>query len=301
MWILGKYARYTDAHWRNLIERYQPTQCCGTTSLIQDRPSRRRSFPGLLQCACRKGVIDNRFGVDFADFTTPEYAKYDKITPKKWKPAATLDSASAATRWKDPRRSSPRIGSLWLCWSILSATTATCCSTSGLARWEHLRRSARPVACPGALAESEREGIFGTRPGRRAAAKTTDGGEIRFTRKGDSVYAFLLSRPAGTDVAIPSIRAASATTVSLLGEPGKLRWSQKGGNLAISTGQLREYAWGFKITPRRRPCLTDGPNAELCGRLVGLGVLFLPAVLISDSIGPIGSKTASASRESISC
>lgn len=29
-------------------------------------------------------VINNRLEVDFADFTRPEYAKYDKITPKKW-------------------------------------------------------------------------------------------------------------------------------------------------------------------------------------------------------------------------
>ncbi len=29
-------------------------------------------------------MIDDRFGVAHSDFTSPEYAKLDKISPKKW-------------------------------------------------------------------------------------------------------------------------------------------------------------------------------------------------------------------------
>jgi len=94
------------------------------------------------------------------------------------------------------------------------------------------------------------EGIFGTRPWVRGSAKTADGAEIRFTQKGDSVYAFLLSRPSGAEVAIPSLRARSGASVTLLGKPDKVRWTQRDGALVITPGPLAgEFACGFKITP----------------------------------------------------
>ena len=94
------------------------------------------------------------------------------------------------------------------------------------------------------------EGIFGTKPWVRASAKSPDGIDIRFTRKGESLYAFLLGRPTGAEVAIPALVAKSDTAISLLGTEGALRWSNTDGKLVIATGELRgEHAWGLKITP----------------------------------------------------
>jgi len=77
-----------------------------------------------------------------------------------------------------------------------------------------------------------------------------DGIDIRFTRKGDSLYAFLLGRPEGGAVVIPSLEAPGGAEILLLGAPGRLTWSQDKGNLVIQTGALPgEYAWGFKMTP----------------------------------------------------
>jgi alpha-L-fucosidase len=93
------------------------------------------------------------------------------------------------------------------------------------------------------------EGLFGTRPWVRAAAKTGSGTDVRFTRKGDAVYAFILGGPRAGEVSIPSLKAHSNTTVSMLGQPGQVRWSQKGGDLVVSVRAAGEYAWGLKITP----------------------------------------------------
>jgi alpha-L-fucosidase len=93
------------------------------------------------------------------------------------------------------------------------------------------------------------EGIFGTRPWVRASAKSAEGVDIRFTKKRDSVYAFLLNRPEGATLTIPALRAAPGATISLM-DGGRLEWSQRDGNLLVKTGPLQgEYAWGLKITP----------------------------------------------------
>jgi len=94
------------------------------------------------------------------------------------------------------------------------------------------------------------EGIFGTKPWTHASAKSPDGIDIRFTRKGESLYAFLLGRPAGAEIAIPALAAKRDSTISLLGTEGALRWSNTDGKIVVNTGELPgEHAWGLKITP----------------------------------------------------
>ncbi len=93
-----EYARYADGHWRELIRLYQPSvlwndigypKLANAAKLFSDYFS-----------AVPEGVVNNRFDAPFADFTTPEYAKYDKITPKKWESCRGLASVSAITRPK---------------------------------------------------------------------------------------------------------------------------------------------------------------------------------------------------------
>jgi alpha-L-fucosidase len=93
------------------------------------------------------------------------------------------------------------------------------------------------------------EAIFGTRPWVRPSVKSAEGIDIRFTKKADSLYAILLSRPTGGTVTLP-LRASAGALVSCLGAPARLQWSQQNGDLAIQTGELPgEYAWTLKITP----------------------------------------------------
>ena len=67
---------------RELIDRYAP-------SILWDDIgySPKGKFPEIFSNYYNHipdGVINSRFSDKWADFTTPEYASYDKITPKKW-------------------------------------------------------------------------------------------------------------------------------------------------------------------------------------------------------------------------
>ena len=96
------------------------------------------------------------------------------------------------------------------------------------------------------------EAIFGTRPWKRAEGRTTSGLDLRFTQRGESLYATLLARPQQPRVTVESLRAGEGATVYLLGHAGALDWHQQGEHLVINLpDDLPEApAYALRITPR---------------------------------------------------
>jgi alpha-L-fucosidase len=107
----------------------------------------------------------------------------------------------------------------------------------------------------GAWLDTNGEGIFGSRPWTRPSATAPDGTDVRFTRKGDSVYAFFLARPRGETLTLPSMRAAEGTTARILGTSLAVSISQRGKDLVLaSKGPLPAgYAITARITPPPSP------------------------------------------------
>src|SRR6185436_17996606 len=243
-----EYARYADAHWRELIERYQPSVLWN--DITYPKVGKLTEIFSDYYNRVPEGIIDNRFGVDFADFTTPEYANYDKITPKKWESCRGLGFSFGYNRVEGPEHVIAPDKLIALLVDIVSKNGNLLLnigprpdgSISEL-QLDRLRELGRWLSANG-------EGIYGTRPWVRPSAKAPEGSDMRFTTKGDSLYAFALSRPRGATLTLPSVRAAQSSKISLLGSGTDLRWSQKGGDLLIQTGTLpAEYVWSFKITP----------------------------------------------------
>ncbi len=93
------------------------------------------------------------------------------------------------------------------------------------------------------------EGIYETRPWH-----TYGDGSLRFTTKGDTLYAFELEWPGERrTLDVPISRAdgshRAVATVGLLGHPGDLEWAQHGGRLAITLPprQPSEHLAAFRI------------------------------------------------------
>jgi alpha-L-fucosidase len=243
-----EYARYADAHWRELIDLYQPSVLWN--DITYPKAGKLTEIFSDYYNRVPDGLIDNRFGVEFADFTTPEYANYDKITEKKWESCRGLGFSFGYNRVEGPEHVIAPDKLIALLVDIVSKNGNLLLnigprpdgSISEL-QTDRLRELGRWLGANG-------EGIYGTRPWVRPSAKTPEGSGIRFTAKGDSLYAFALNRPRGATITLPSLRAAQGSSVVLLGSGTDLQWSQKSGDLIIRTGTLpAEYVWGFKITP----------------------------------------------------
>lgn len=81
--------------------------------------------------------------------------------------------------------------------------------------------------------------------------------DVRFTTKGDAIYAIFLSWPENeTQIKELGKTSKNATrhisNVSLLGDASKIEWRQRPGALTIKTPGNRpcDYAYAFKITTK---------------------------------------------------
>jgi alpha-L-fucosidase len=220
----AEYPRYADAHWRELIERYQPSVMWN--DITYPKLGKLTEIFSEYYNRVPEGVIDDRFGVDFSDFTTPEYAHYNKITPKKWEACRGLGFSFGYNRMEGPKQVITSAKLVALLVDIVSNNGNLLLNLGPRSDGSISEIQFDRLHALGRWLQVNGEGIFGTRPWLRASAKTSTGTDIRFTCKGGNLYAFLL------------------------GEPGTLRWSRKRENLVIAACRLRgEYAWGFKITP----------------------------------------------------
>jgi alpha-L-fucosidase len=122
------------------------------------------------------------------------------------------------------------------------------------------------------------EAIYGTRPWQKfgegptvdAGGSFTDtnrqpftGKDLRFTVKGNSLYALALAWPGDDRLTVTSLPQGKGEveSVTLLGHDGKLTWEQTDGGLVVELPQDRptEHALALKITGLELPAdITDG-------------------------------------------
>lgn len=98
------------------------------------------------------------------------------------------------------------------------------------------------------------EAIFGSRPWGETDGTTDDGIEIRYTRKGMTVYAILLGTPAGRTIVLPSLGFLPYAGVRILGSLSYVTWFEEGKDIHIRLSEpLRESAAHvISITPQPR-------------------------------------------------
>ena len=252
-----EYAKYADAHWRELIERYQPAVLWN--DINYPKKGDLANIFAEYYTKYPDGLINNRFGVEFADFTTPEYARYDKITEKKWESCRGLGFSFGYNQAEGPEHVLSADNLIDLLVDIVSKNGNLLLNigprpdgTISELQVERLRALGKWLARNG-------EAIYETRPWVRPGTKTADGVDVRFTQRGKSVYAILLDKPKSSQVALPSVLAPDAMKVQLLSFPLSLEWSQEGNDIVISlpATMAGDHAWALKMTPAPRQVVKE--------------------------------------------
>jgi alpha-L-fucosidase len=191
------------------------------------------------------GVINNRFGVEFADFTTPEYSRYDRITDRKWEACRGLGYSFGYNRIEGPEHviASDQLIELFV--DIVSKNGNLLLNVGPAADGSISEIQRDRLRALGNWLRINGEGVFGSRPWVRPGQDN-----LRFTRKDDAVYAFLFQPPRGS-VTIPNVLAEPQTRIRMLGLPDDLKWRQQGRDLVVAVPQEvpGPYAVALKITP----------------------------------------------------
>lgn len=249
----GDYPGYAAAHVRELIERYRPSILWNDIGwpgggdlaaliaqyynsvedgIINDRwtesPAR---FGRLARLALRASDgITRRFwkhmpasmkqldfsGAKHADFVTPEYRSFDEIQDAPWEQTRGLGNSFSFNQNEDPS-------------DLLSVTELVRDFADTVSKNGNLLLGVGPRAdgsIPteqldvlrglGTWMQVNGEAILGSRPWHRADATTPEGVEVRFTTRGDDLYAILVSTPTTRELTLP-VRTTGTSPTVLLG------------------------------------------------------------------------------------
>lgn len=241
-----EYARYADAHWTELTDRYQPAVMWNDINY-----PKAGKIPELFAHyynTVPEGVINNRFGVQFSDFTTPEYAKYDKITEKKWESCRGLGYSFGYNQAEGPEQVIAPDKLVWLLVDIVSKNGNLLLNIGPRSDGSISEIQLDRLDKLGAWLAINGEGIFDSRPWVKASSSP----DVRFTLKDNSVYAYLQTQPNSDSISIPGIKAVANTQVRLLGADHDSECKQQGNKLIVSTARTSSpagYAIGLRITP----------------------------------------------------
>lgn len=228
-----EYVRVADAHWRELIARYQPDILWNDISY-----PKAGDFNGIVSDYYRRqpeGVINNRFGRGDAkaDFTTPEYTTFNTVVEKKWESCRGLGYSFGYNQAEGPEHMLSPEKLVHLLVDIVSKNGNLLLNVGPAADGSISALQMERLQVLGRWLKVNGEAIYGTRPWTRAEGRTTTGEAVRFTRKGDAVYAILLARPATATVTIEQLSPPPASEIRLVGVDGALTWTQDGANTVI--------------------------------------------------------------------
>jgi alpha-L-fucosidase len=244
------YGKYADAHMRELIRKYQPA------ILWNDINYPKSGHPLEIMAeyynAIPEGVVDDRFGVKHADFVSPEYETLKKINKKKWEECRGLGRSFGYNRAEGEAETIKKDDLIYLLVDIVSKNGNLLLDVGPEADGTIPTVQMDRLEALGAWLKVNGEGIYGTRPWKRAEGMTAEGLKVRFTQKDGAVYAFLLGEPKGNTVTIKDLKLKSGAEVRVLegaGLKASASWKQEGNDvrLELPGDWTGKYAYGVKI------------------------------------------------------
>jgi alpha-L-fucosidase len=243
------YGKYADGQIEELIARYHPAVLWNDI----DWPKSGKPLQVMADYynTVPDGVIDDRFGVKHSDFTSPEYQKVDEILPHKWEECRGLGRSFGYNRAEGEAETIAPDELIYLLADIVSKNGNLLLDVGPEADGTIPPVQMERLRALGAWLNQNGEAIYGTRPWTRATGKSTDGLDVRFTRKAGNLYAILLGKPKGAEVTLVGVSAKAGSTLRLLGDAKPLQWSAAGENLkvALPTSLPGQYAYVLRLQP----------------------------------------------------
>jgi alpha-L-fucosidase len=241
------YGDYAFAQIHELIDRYQPAVLWN--DIDWPKTGRAMQVEADYYNSVPDGVVDDRFGIKHADFTSPEYQKVEKILPKKWEECRGLGRSFGYNRAEGEAETIASADLIAMLVDIVSKNGNLLLDVGpeddGTIPPVQMDR----LNALGAWLKQNGEAIYDTIPWERAEGKTAEGDEVRFTRKGADLYATILGSPKSTTATIEGVSAQPGVNATLLGDSKPLATKEANGNLQVSLPQQLpgKYAYVVKL------------------------------------------------------
>ncbi|MHA1933008.1 MAG: alpha-L-fucosidase, partial [Promethearchaeota archaeon] len=238
-----EYTKYANSHWYELMDKYDPIILWNdigyppNTNVYEIFAYFYNKHPD--------GVINDRWiqfheskfehpKVRHRDFATPEYRIMSDITKLKWESTRGIGYSFGYNKMETEKDSLKSDELIRMFIDIVSKNGNLLLNIGPMADGTVPEVQKKAIVGLGKWLEINGEGIYGTRPWKRAEGKTSDNIDIRFTQKGEILYVHLLDKPQTKDLIILSITLSKSKKIQLLGNEGDLLWKQNGENIEIS-------------------------------------------------------------------
>lgn len=274
-----EYARYADAHWRELIARYRPSILWNDITY-----PKKGDLAGIFATfynTVPDGVVNDRWGAPFADFNTREYQGSEEILAKKWETCRGIGFSFGYNRQEGPEQMLSVDQLVELLVDTVSKNGNLLLNVGPRADGTIPELQAARLRGLGRWLAVNGEAIYSTRPWTRAAAKTAEGVDVRFTRKGETLYAILLphrapdrgpsggatrrraqeqsdlQRPEGAAVTLADLPVETVASVQLLGAKGDLTWRKQGKDLVVRLPSRLPASEAYALRIRLAPAAEE--------------------------------------------
>jgi alpha-L-fucosidase len=226
------YLPYAEAHWRELIERYEPSIMWNDFCFPLEDEALRALFRSYIE-RVPDGVINNRFQDSagkseqpspvYSDFTTPEYTTNG--TPQtKWEACRAIGLSFGYNREESGRTYLSSTDLIHLFVDIVARGGNLLLNVNPTATGEIPTGEAERLLALGWWLRTNRGAIYGTRPWQRTAGITPGGMPIRYTASPDAVHALVLGTPTTAAVDL-DVALAEGAEVTMEGRRGALPWT----------------------------------------------------------------------------
>jgi alpha-L-fucosidase len=236
------YVAYADAHWRELIDRYDTTILWN--DIAYPRNSELETIVADFYQRTPDGLVNDRFQ-DIApdgsikkltapDLLTPEYTSFDNIRTEKWETNRGIGYSFGYNHAEDEANFIPIETLIHLFVDIVSKNGNMLLNIGPRADGSIQDGQFSRVHALGAWLATNGDAIYGTRPWEVAEGTTDQGIDLRFTRKDDALYAILLGQPQPGPLVLNCLRGAQGMTACLVGAQTDLRAESRSDGISVS-------------------------------------------------------------------
>ncbi len=241
------YGKYAFAQIHELIDRYHPAILWNdidwpkTGNALQVEADYYNAMPD--------GVIDDRFGIKHSDFTSPEYEKKDQISEKKWEECRGLGRSFGYNRAEGEKETIASGELIALLVDIVSKNGNLLLDVGPEADGTIPPVQMERLQALGAWLKQNGEAIYDTTPWTKAAGKSAEGDDLRFTKKGDDLYVTVLGKPKAQTITITDLPVKDGVAINQLGSNDDLgaKGQTDGMRIVLHAPLKGDYAYSFRL------------------------------------------------------